>query len=103
MVLLEKWRMTVFSSLPHWVLDWIGSAAATCTTISFLPQLFRVWRRKSAQDISLVMFLLFNAGLAGWLIYGFGIGSMPIIVANIVTLALALTILALKLRYDRRR
>jgi len=89
--------------LPHWVLDWIGSAAATCTTISFLPQLIHVWRRKSADDISLVMFLLFNLGLAGWVVYGFGIGSVPMIVANIVTLALALTILVLKLRYDRRR
>jgi MtN3 and saliva related transmembrane protein len=95
--------MTIFHSLPHWVLDWIGSAAATCTTISFLPQLIHVWRRKSADDISLVMFLLFNLGLAGWVVYGFGIGSVPMIVANIVTLALALTILGLKLRYDRRR
>jgi MtN3 and saliva related transmembrane protein len=95
--------ITVFSPLPHRVLDWIGSAAATCTTVSFLPQLVRVWRRKSAEDISLVMFLLFNFGLAGWVVYGFGIGSVPMIVANIVTLALALTILALKLHYDRQR
>ena len=63
-------------------LDWIGSAAAFCTTISFLPQLIRVWRRKSAHDISLSMFLIFSFGLICWLIYGLGIGSRPIIAAS---------------------
>jgi MtN3 and saliva related transmembrane protein len=84
-------------------MDWTGSAAAVCTTISFLPQLLRVWRRKSASDISLTMFLLFNLGLALWLIYGIGIHSLPIVAANAVTLALALTILALKLKFDKTR
>ncbi len=83
------------------VYNWIGSTAATCTTISFLPQLIRVWRRKSARDISLTMFLLFSFGVACWLIYGIGIGSGPITVANAITLILALAILLLKLRYDR--
>lgn len=82
------------------LLEWIGSGAAACTTISFLPQLIRVWRRKSASDISLTMFLLFSPGLVLWLIYGIGIGSLPIILANVATLALALAILGLKLRYD---
>ena len=81
----------------------IGSVAAVCTTISFLPQLLRVWQRKSARDISLSMFLLFSFGVACWLVYGLGIGSAPIIAANAVTLALALAILALKLRYDGRQ
>jgi len=62
-----------------------------------------VWRRKSAQDISLSMFLLFSFGVACWLVYGLGIGSAPITAANAVTLALALAILTLKLRYDGRR
>jgi MtN3 and saliva related transmembrane protein len=101
LVLLEKFVVIApISPFSHWPLDLIGSAAALTTTVSFLPQLFRVWKRKSARDISLTMFLLFSFGLVCWLIYGIGIGSMPIIVANIVTLTLALAILALKLRYD---
>lgn len=83
-------------------LQWIGSIAACCTTLSFLPQLFRVWQRKSAHDISLTMFLLFSFGLVCWLIYGIGIESAPVIAANAITLALALSILVLKIRYDRR-
>ena len=85
---------------PPWILNWIGSIAAFCTTLSFLPQLVRVWRRKSARDISLTMFLLFSFGVACWLVYGLGIGSGPITAANAVTLALALAILGFKLRFD---
>ncbi len=85
-----------------WVTGWIGSTAALCTTISFVPQLLRVWQRKSARDISLAMFLLFSFGEACWLVYGLDIRSGPIIIANAATLALALAILALKLRYGRR-
>jgi len=95
--------MSLLSSAPRWVMDSVGSAAAVCTTISFLPQLLRVWRRKSANDISLTMFLFFSFGVFCWLVYGVGIGSGPMIAANTVTLALALAILALKLRYDGRR
>ena len=81
----------------------VGSVAAFCTTLSFLPQLIRVWQRKSARDISLTMFLLFSFGVACWLVYGLGIGSAPVTAANAVTLALALAILVLKLRYDRKQ
>lgn len=83
-------------------LELIGSTAAVCTTISFVPQLVRVVQRKSARDISLMMFLLFSFGVACWLVYGVGIQSRPIVAANAITLALALTILVLKLIFDRR-
>ena len=95
--------MPAFNLFSRWTMNGIGSVAAICTTVSFLPQLVRVWQRKSARDISLSMFLLFSFGVACWLVYGLGIGSAPIIAANAVTLALALAILTLKLRYDGRQ
>jgi MtN3 and saliva related transmembrane protein len=95
--------MALLNLPPRWMLDWIGSTAAVCTTVSYVPQLVRVWRRKSARDISLTMFLLFSFGVACWLVYGLGLGSAPIVAANVVTLALAIAILALKIRYDRRQ
>lgn len=88
--------------LPHAILAVVGTTAAVCTTISFVPQLVHVVRRKSARDISLAMFLLFVFGTICWLLYGMGIGSLQVTVANAVTLALALAILVLKLIYDRR-
>lgn len=78
-----------------------GYCAAILTTTSFVPQLIRVWRLRSARDISLTMFLAFSLGVFLWLIYGISLHSIPIMLANGVTLALSLTILILKLRFDR--
>lgn len=84
-----------------WIVNLIGSIAAVCTTIAFVPQLVRVYRLKSARDISFAMFLVFSVGELLWLLYGLFIHSMPVILANAITLALALAILSLKVRYDR--
>lgn len=77
----------------------LGLAAGTLTTVAFVPQVVKIWRTRSTHDISLGMFALFSTGLVLWLIYGISIGSTPIVIANTVTLALALTILYFKLRY----
>ncbi|MCC7429575.1 SemiSWEET transporter [bacterium] len=77
----------------------IGFVAAVCTTISFVPQVVRIWRTKSTKDISLGMFLIFCAGVILWLTYGLLLNNLPIIVANTVTLFLILTILSFKIRY----
>lgn len=82
-------------------IDFIGYAAAACTTLSFLPQLIRVLRLHSARDISLGMFLIFSIGTLLWLMYGVLAHSKPVMAANAVTLVLSITILALKLRFDR--
>jgi MtN3 and saliva related transmembrane protein len=79
----------------------IGIAAAVCTTVSFVPQLLRVWRLRSAREISLTMFLVFSLGVFLWLLYGIRIHSIPVILANGATLALSLAILSLKVRFDR--
>ena len=82
-------------------IDMIGYCAATLTTISFLPQLIRVVKLKSARDISLGMFLIFTLGTLLWLIYGTLAHSWPVAIANAVTLVLSASILFLKLKYDR--
>ncbi len=83
-----------------WV-EWTGFAAAFCTTTAFVPQLWRVIKLKSARDISLGTFLLFSMGVFMWLIYGIYSGSKPVMVSNGCTLVLSLSILYLKLKYDR--
>jgi MtN3 and saliva related transmembrane protein len=79
----------------------LGFLAGTLTTISFLPQLLKTWRSKSAKDMSLPMLISFCAGVFLWLVYGFLIQAPPIILANGITLILALMILGLKLHYDK--
>jgi MtN3 and saliva related transmembrane protein len=80
-------------------IDFLGLIAGTLTTIAFLPQLLKTWKSKSAKDVSLVMMITFCIGVFLWIVYGVAIGAMPIIVANVVTLALAILILILKIRY----
>ncbi len=79
--------------------DLLGLIAGTLTTVAFVPQVVQAWRTRSTHDISLGMFSLFSTGVVLWLFYGIHLGAWPIILANIVTLVLSLTILYLKLRY----
>ena len=80
-------------------IDLVGFAAATLTTVAFVPQAVMTWRHRHADGVSLGMYVVFVSGLVGWLIYGILIGSAPIIVSNVVTLALAGFILGMKLRF----
>jgi len=80
----------------------LGLLAATLTTLSFLPQVLKIWRLKTAVGLSLGMFSMFCTGVVCWLAYGLLIGDLPIIVANGITLLLAGTILILAFRYRRR-
>ncbi len=77
----------------------IGYAAAVLTTVAFVPQAVQAWRTRDTSGISLPKYALFCTGVALWLVYGVLLGAWPIIIANTITLALSLTILAMKLRY----
>lgn len=78
----------------------IGFIAAILTTVSFVPQVLKVWRTRSAKDISLGMYSLFTLGIATWLLYGVLIDSWPVILANIITLILAGSVLVMKLKFS---
>jgi MtN3 and saliva related transmembrane protein len=78
--------------------DLIGYAAAFLTTVAFVPQAWQIWRSRDGSGISLGKYLLFTSGVALWLVYGLLAGAWPVIVANAITLVLALFILVLKLK-----
>jgi MtN3 and saliva related transmembrane protein len=75
----------------------LGFAAASLTTLAFLPQVIHVWRSRSTKDISLPMLITFIAGVTLWLVYGLRVNAAPIIIANAITLILNLAILRFKL------
>jgi MtN3 and saliva related transmembrane protein len=79
--------------------DLFGYLAAALTTLSFIPQAWLVWRTRSAANLSLAAYLVFATGVALWLVYGLWIGSWPVMIANAVTLALAVFILVMKLKF----
>ena len=79
--------------------DLLGIVAGTLTTISFVPQLLRILRTRSADDISWGMFSVFAMGTTLWIVWGVGQRAVPVIFANAITLLLTAVIMFLKWRY----
>jgi MtN3 and saliva related transmembrane protein len=77
----------------------VGYIAGTFTTLSFVPQVIRAWKLKETRDLSLAMLLLFALGVLLWTLYGVWTGSIPIIIANVVTFVLILILLGMKVKY----
>ncbi|MDB4903058.1 MAG: hypothetical protein JWQ63_2339 [Mucilaginibacter sp.] len=77
----------------------IGYLAAFGTTVSFLPQAIKTIQTKNTSGISLSMYGLFTLGTLFWLIYGIMSGSLPVAIANAITLLFASIILVYKIRY----
>ena len=77
----------------------LGLTAGTLTTIAFIPQIVKARQSKSTGDLSWGMVTIFSTGVLLWLIYGIWIESLPVILANAVTLLLQCGIIALKIRY----
>ena len=81
------------------LVDLIGYCAAVLTTASFVPQAWHTFKTRDVRGISLGMYSAFTVGIACWLVYGLLLGAWPIVVANVITLALTVAILVMKLRY----
>jgi MtN3 and saliva related transmembrane protein len=77
----------------------VGSLAAVCTTLCWLPQAVKIIRERRTEGVSLATQTVFTLGTALWAVYGLLLNNRPVLFANVVTLAFALTILILKLRY----
>jgi MtN3 and saliva related transmembrane protein len=77
----------------------IGLLAASLTTIALLPQLRRVWKTKSAKDISVGMFTLQCSSVSLWAIYGVFMNDVSIIAANSLVFVQAATMLLFKTKY----
>jgi MtN3 and saliva related transmembrane protein len=77
----------------------IGIIAGTLTTVSFIPQIIKIYRTKNAADLSIITFLIFSVGVVLWLSYGILIRELPVIIANSVTLVFIAIIIAMKLKY----
>jgi MtN3 and saliva related transmembrane protein len=83
--------------------DILGYLAATLTTASFVPQVWRTFRTHDVRGISLRMYSIFTVGIAVWLAYGILLGETPMIIANAVSLVLACAVLVMRMRYAGQR
>jgi len=83
-------------------LDILGMAAGSISAITFLPQVIKTWRTKSAGDISLLMFTFATVSVIMWLIYGIIRRDIPIIYTNSLVLICSLTMLYFKFRFRKK-
>ena len=81
---------------------YVGSLAGSLTTLSFLPQVIRVYKLKTAHDLSYGYLGMFATGVFAWFIYGVLIRSVPVITTNLVTLALVAAIIVMKWYFERK-
>jgi len=81
------------------IIDCLGLIAGGLSTGSLVPQLIRIIKIKSTKDISLEMFLISFLGLVCWLAFGILIKSIPIIVSNVLSISMVITIILYKLKY----
>ena len=73
----------------------LGLLAAACTTFAFIPQVYKIYKTKHTQDLSLPMYIIFSTGTFLWLIYGIVINNPPIIFANAISIVSCVYILAM--------
>ena len=81
------------------MIEAIGVVAAVLTTVSFVPQVWHSFKTRDVSGISLAMYSVFTLGVALWLTYGIFLQAWPLIVANGITLVMAIAILLMKLRF----
>jgi len=77
----------------------LGLFAGGLTTAAFIPQVYKTWQTKSAENLSLTMFLVFFVGIILWLTYGIYVSSISMMVTNSITAVLSLVLIYFKLTY----
>ena len=97
--LLCRDRVAAYTCAGMSVVNMIGLLAAVCTTCAFVPQVVKSWRTHQTRDISQGWLALLIFGVAAWIVYGVLRHDLVIIAANVATLLLVLTLLALKLKH----
>jgi 5'(3')-deoxyribonucleotidase/uncharacterized protein with PQ loop repeat len=79
----------------------IGTLAALCTTLAFLPQLVKVWRQ-GGQGLSSTMLSMYLVGMSLWLVYGFLNDAVAVIAANVASIVLVAAVVVSKMIAARR-
>ena len=81
-----------------WV-EFIGFIAAFLSTAAFVPQAYKIYKEKTAQGVSLTMYLVMLSGVLAWEVYGLMIGKWPVILANLISASILLFIIYVKIKY----
>ena len=79
--------------------NFIGTAGGIVSSVTFLPQVIKIWKTKSAKDLSMMtlFFLILNVSL--WLIYGLLKTDFPLIITNSIVLTMILIMVYFKIKF----
>ena len=81
--------------------QWFGTAAAVLSTAAFIPQVWKTWKTRRAEDVSYALLIAFCSGCFCWVVYGYMIQAYAVFAANLITLTLNLLILGLKISFEK--
>lgn len=79
--------------------DILGYSACAVTALTFLPQVLKTWKEKSAKNVSLMMFIIAFINEVMWIAYGVLRDDMVIIVTNVIMIIMCSVMISLKLKY----
>ncbi|HSC53309.1 MAG TPA: SemiSWEET family transporter [Phnomibacter sp.] len=79
----------------------IGHLGSFLSSVTFIPQVFKTWKSKSAKDLSMLMLLIIFTSTIVWLIYGVSLTLWPVIVCNSVICLLSLLLIFFKLSFKK--
>lgn len=79
--------------------DILGYAACAVTALTFVPQVVKTWKEKSARNVSLMMFVIAFINEVMWIAYGVLRNDMVIIVTNVIMISMCSVMIGLKLKY----
>lgn len=85
----------------NWI-EWVGHFGAFLTSITFIPQVYKVWQTRSATDLSLTMLFIVVTSTVVWLTYGIALMLWPVIVANSIIGILSVLLIYFKLTFTRK-
>ncbi len=86
-------------------MDWIevtGLFGSLLSSITFIPQVLQAWKTKSVADLNLTMMLIVVLSTVVWLVYGFGRGALPVIIANAIIFILSVMLVYFKLTFPKK-
>lgn len=86
-------------------MTWIeiaGHTGAFLSSVTFVPQVYKVWKSKSVGDLSLTMMLIVFSSTLIWLIYGYSLNLLPVIICNSIICALSVLLIYFKFAYGKK-
>lgn len=84
-----------------WI-EMVGHAGSLLSSITFMPQVYKVWQTKRTQDLSLSMMLIVLSSTIVWLVYGWGLMLWPVIICNSIIAILSLMLIYFKLTFEKK-